>query len=75
MAPDWDDGDPTSPELLSQLMQKHKCKYFFSYSPGSDPKQHFHLEQQHHTNVMLFWATIAGAIVGAAAAIIAGYLY
>jgi hypothetical protein len=68
-----DDDDPTSKELVAQLTHKRKCKYFFRYSPGLDPKQHLQLEQQHRTNVMLFWATIVGAVVGAVLAIIAGH--
>jgi hypothetical protein len=58
--------------IFSLLTQERKCKYFFPYSPGLSPKQHFDLEQQHRTNTLLWRVGITGAIVGAAAAIIAG---
>ena len=76
----WVQGDPTLEQssdesFFSLLTQQRNCKYFFPYSPGFSPQQHLDLERQHRTNILLVKATIGGAFIGAALAIIAGYLH
>jgi hypothetical protein len=64
-----------APEQFSFMLQKRKCKYSFPYSPGINPDDHFQLQREQRTNALLWKVGITSAIVGAAAAIIAGYLH
>lgn len=60
------------PETISQPRQ---CPYFVKYQPGYSPEEHKELKRDVATRRTLLIAGLGGAAIGAAAAIIAQFLY
>lgn len=62
-------------ETLEVIGQPRQCPYFFKYQPGYSPEEHKELKRDADTRRTLVKASLIGAAIGAAAAIIAQFLY
>lgn len=60
---------------IEEVIQKRKCVYYMKYIPGFNPEEHKELQKEKQTRETIFKATLIGAIIGAAAAIIAQVVY
>lgn len=60
---------------VDALTQPRKCPYYVDYVPGFDPEEHKERKRDVDTRRTIFKATITGAAIGAAAAIVAQLLY
>ena len=58
----------------SEIRQSRQCRYYTKYHPGYTPAEHKELISEAKTRRTIVFATLLGASVGAAAAIIAGKL-
>ena len=60
--------------LQDEIRQSRQCRYYIKYHPGYTPAEHKELISETKTRRTIIFATLLGALVGAAAAIIAGKL-
>lgn len=60
--------------LQDEIIQSRQCRYYIKYHPGYTPAEHKELISEARTRLTIIIATLLGASVGAAAAIIAGKL-
>ena len=76
----WYLSTATTPqtELLlppETIRQPRQCPYFVKYQPGYSPEEHKELKRDDTTRRTLVKASLIGALIGAASAIIAQFLY
>ena len=65
-------GNPTFNFItIDDLISPRECSLFLKYEPGFKPEEHKELLRDYKTRVIVFKATIIGAIIGAVAAIAA----
>jgi len=57
------------------IRQPRQCLYFIKYQPGYSPQEHKELKRDADTRRAIVKATLIGAAIGAASAIIAQFLY
>ena len=67
-------GDPTYKDV-NQINPPRECKYFFRYEPGFGPEDHKDLLRDKVARKNVRNAALMGAVIGAAAAIIAQLIY
>ncbi len=60
---------------VDTLVQRRRCGYYVGYEPGFGPEEHKELKRDADTRTAVVRATLIGAGIGAAAAIVAQVLY
>ena len=68
------EGSEIDEELDKQLAQNRKCRLFYRYEPGYSPIEHKELRRERDTLIVVAFTGLAGAVIGAAAAIITGLI-
>ena len=66
--PDFKDKPIDS--FLEFLNSKHKCPYFFRYSPGYSPDEHRELQREAKNHKLLLIGMLSAAAIGAVAALV-----
>ncbi len=62
-------------EVLETVQQPRRCRFFIKYQAGYSPQDHKELKRDADTRRTVVKASLIGAVIGAASAIIAQFLY
>jgi hypothetical protein len=73
----WAPGSKLRPDYVEaeDVRKKRQCVYYIEYQPAFGPEEHKELKREAETRATILRAALLGALIGAAAAIIAQLLY
>ena len=73
----WTSGNKFRSDYANadDVRKPRRCIYYISYQPSFSPEEHKELQREAQTRTTVFKATLLGALIAAASAILAQILY
>ncbi len=73
----WTSGSKSRSDYANadDVRKPRRCIYYIGYQPSFSPEEHKELQREAQTRATVFKATLLGALIGAASAILAQILY
>ena len=71
----WYEEDKSANSILNIPTEKQACKYFMIHQPGRNPDEHKEIQRDNENRNAMRKATLLGAGIGAAAAIVSNFIY